>query len=512
MKISLISINLAAEDAIGTCVFNQVRFFSRRGDDVRVYIPSPPYNVPADIAAVTSVVTLDDLTGGQQEHFRLSDLYIYHYPGYYDLLESMRGIERGTVIYYYHNVTPPELWGADIAREWLAQSTWQANLVHYADLAIADSPFNKQDLLERVSYAPDRIHVLPLAVPLERFTPGDRNADLVQRYNLDGQRVLLFVGRMAGNKRIDLLIEALAQIKSQVPNVKLLLVGDEQSNPAFHQIVAAAQARAKELEVTDAVIWTGRVDDQLPYYRLADVYVTASLHEGFGVPLIEAMACGVPVVASRAGAMPWVLGKTGLLSKPGDAVSLAAQVLRVLQNEDLRHDQVERGLKRAQEFGLESYEAGLAEIIDQAVVYTLPEIPPELSASVEEEKKTEPVSPIQAQPLLGELTHEIEAHSDVALRGYVVRSRAPLIGPLIAWVRRNLTSHLREPYLDPMIERQVAQNWRLAEWLNRAGGALAVSLRRQAGLEARIRTLEAQVEALRRLGEDGDPRQGKGHD
>lgn len=514
MKISLISINLAAEDAIGTCVFNQVRFFSRRGDDVRVYIPSPPYNVPADIAAVTSVVTLDDLTGRQQEHFRLSDLYIYHYPGYYDLLESMRGIERGTVIYYYHNVTPPELWGADIAREWLAQSTWQANLVHYADLAIADSPFNKQDLLERVSYAPDRIHVLPLAVPLERFTPGDRNADLVQRYNLDGQRVLLFVGRMAGNKRIDLLIEALAQIKSQVPNVKLLLVGDEQSNPAFHQIVAAAQVRAKELGVTDAVIWTGRVDDQLPYYRLADVYVTASLHEGFGVPLIEAMACGVPVVASRAGAMPWVLGKTGLLSKPGDAASLAAQVLRVLQDKDLRRDQVERGLKRAQEFGLESYEVGLAEIINQAVIYTLPEIPPDLSTSTGEQETSEPASPFpQNQSLLGQLTREIEAHSDVALRGYVVRSKAPLIGPLLAWVRRNLTSHLREPYLDPMIERQVAQNWRLAEWVNRAGGALAVSARRQASLEARVRTLEAQVEALTcHPDEDGDPCQGKGHD
>ena len=71
-----------------------------------------------------------------------------------------------------------------------------------------------------------------------------------------------------------------------------------------------------------------------------------------------------------------------------------------------------------------------------------------------------------------------------------------MIGPAIAWLRRNLTSHLREPYLDPMIERQVAQNRRLAEWLGRAGGALAVSARRQANLEARIRALEAQLEAL----------------
>jgi len=497
MKISLINVNLVAEDAIGTCIINQVRFFSRRGDDVRVYVPSLPHRAPGDVAAVTSVVTLDDLAGAQQEHFRLSDLYIYHYPGYYDLLESMQRLERGTVVFYYHNVTPPELWGTDVGRESLVHSIRQTNLVHYADLAITVSPFNKQDLVERAGYAPDRIHVLPLAVSLERFTPGDRDVDLVRTYNLEGQQVLLFVGRMAGNKRIDLLMEALARIKGQVPDVKLLLVGDDQSNPAFHQIVADARACAEELGVAGAVIWTGRVDELLPYYRLADVYVTASLHEGFGVPLVEAMACGVPVVAGRAGAMPWVLGNAGLLCKPGDAADLAAQVLRVLQDADLRRDLVKRGLKRAQDLSLESFEAGLADIVDQAVVYTLPEFPPEISASAEEERKTEPLSPFpQDQSLLGELTHDIEVHSDVALRGYVVRSRAPLIGPVIAWSRRNLTSHLREPYLDPMIERQVAQNRRLAEWLRRAGGALAVSARRQANLEARIRALEAQVEAL----------------
>jgi len=497
MKISLINVNLVAEDAIGACIINQVRFFCRRGDDVRVYIPSLPHHAPADVAAVTSVVTRDDLAGAEQEHFRLSDLYIYHYPGYYDLLESMHRLERGTVIFYHHNITPPELWGTDVDRESLVHSKRQTNLVHYADMAIADSPFNKQDLVERAGYAPDRIQVLPLAVPLERFTPGDRDIDLVRRYNLEGQRVLLFVGRMAGNKRIDLLIEALAQIKGQVPNVKLLLVGDEQSNPAFHPIVADARARAEESGVAGAVIWTGRVDELLPYYRLADVYVTASLHEGFGVPLAEAMACGVPVVASRAGAMPWVLGKAGLLCKPGDAADLAAQVLRVLKDADLHRDQVERGLKRAQDFCLESYEVGLAEIVSQAVVYTLPEIRPEVSASAEEERKPEPASPLrQDQSLLGELSHEIEVHSDVALRGYAVRSKTPVIGPVIAWLRRNLTSHLREPYLDPIIERQVAQNRRLAEWLGRAGGALAVSARRQASLEARIRALEAQAEAL----------------
>jgi glycosyltransferase involved in cell wall biosynthesis len=499
MRVSIISLNLIAEDAIGTCMINQVRFFRRRGDDAHVYVLHPPHRPPTDVAAVTNIVTLDDLIGSDWEHFRLSDLYIFHYPGYYELLESMRQIERGTVVFYYHNVTPPELWGADADRAALVQGMQRTDMVHCADLCITVSPFNKQDLVERVGYDPDRIHVLPLAVPLDQFTPGDRDPALVQRYNLEGRRVLLFVGRMAGNKRVDLLIEALAQIKSQIADAKLLLVGDDQSNAALRHIVAAAQARAAELGVAGDVIWAGRVDELQPYYRLADVYVTASLHEGFGVPLIEAMASGVPVVASRAGAMPWVLGDAGLLCEPGDAAGLAHQVLKILQDAALHQSLVEHGLERAQSFSLERYEAGLAEIVDGIVTYVLPEIPSEASLKEEENRRN--------ALLLDALASEIRDHSDVALRGYVVRSRAPLVGPLIAWVRRNLTSHLREPYLDPTIERQVALNQRLAEWLKQATTALDTAARREVELETRIQALEAQVETLtHRLDEGASPK------
>lgn len=83
-------------------------------------------------------------------------------------------------------------------------------------------------------------------------------------------------------------------------------MGDHDSSPALREITAEARAVAARLGITRDVIFTGRVDDLPRYLRLADLYVTASLHEGFGVPLIEAMACGIPVVAGRSGAMPWV--------------------------------------------------------------------------------------------------------------------------------------------------------------------------------------------------------------
>jgi hypothetical protein len=346
MRVSLINGNLVAEDPVGTCIINQVQFFRRRGDDARVYVLHQPHDAPPDVEAVTSSVTLEELTGGTREHFRLSDLYIYHYSGHYALMESIRGIARGTVIFYYHNVIPPELRESDIERDSPVQDIEGSALVHYADWCITSSPFNKQDLTDRVGYAPDRIYVLPLAVSSKQFTPGDRDPELVRRHKMDGQRV-----------------------------------------------------------------------------------------------------------------------KT---------------------------------------FSLEQYEAHLAEIVNQAVTYTLPEIPSELAAEESEDTQGEPISTtLQDELVLNIITDEIKARSDIAIRGYVVRSRMPLVGPFIAWVRRNLTSHLREPYLDPMIEHQVILNHRVAEWMKRATSAWTTATRRQTELEARVETLETQVEALtRRLNED----------
>jgi glycosyltransferase involved in cell wall biosynthesis len=504
MRVSLINQNLMGGDAIGACMINQVRFFTQRGDDVRVYVLDAPRNMPAEVAALAKVITLRDLLDGRQKHFRLSDLYIYHYPGRHPLMESIRGIERGTVIFNYHNVTPPELWGSNIGREWLQRSVEGSGLVHYADLCIVDSPFNKQDLVDRLIYDPDRIHVLPLAVELEEFTPGEEDPRLVRRLKLQDHKVLLFVGRMAGNKRIDLLIEALARIKERIPNTKLLLVGDDRGNPAFPYVVAAARSRAVELNVEPDVIWTGRVDSVAPYFRLADVYVTASLHEGFGVPLIEAMATGIPVVASRSGAMPWVLDDAGLVCDPGDADDLAEKVLAVLTDDQLREELVERGFQRVQAFSVEQYEANWAAVLDQA----LPDHWSDAGAGrVAREGK------VQADSVITDmlsrvndktLVDEIWAYGDVAMRDYVVRSSAPVVGPWIVWVRRNLTSHLREPYLDLIIEKQVSFNRRVAEWIRRATGSWAAMDRRQSELEDRVKALEAQVEALlRQQGEKG---------
>ena len=196
------------------------------------------------------------------------------------------------------------------------------------------------------------------------------------------------------------------------------------------------------------------------------MYENASFHEGFGVPLIEAMASGLPVVASRATAHPEVVGEAGLLVEPDNAADLAEKITRVLADDALCGELVQRGLARAKEFSLERYEHDWAVIVAEATAW-LPDQPIPRPRSL----ATQPAAPATGSAVTidqairrGDLK-QLEAKADVMIRGYSVRSNLPVVGRLIAWVRRNATSHLREPYLDPMVERQVAFNRDLAQAL-----------------------------------------------
>ncbi len=498
MKISLLNVNLVGRDAVGQNLIHQLRFFQRRGDDVQIFVESAPDGVPEDVRAATRVVTMGDLLARRDEHFATSDLYIYHYPGRYTLLEGMKRLDRGAVIFCFHNVTPPEMWGHAEQRAALEHDVAGiSKLAPYADLLVADSRFNAEQLIDDHGVDAARVRTVPLAVPLDRFRPGPPDAKLLDQHGLDGQRVILFVGRMAHNKRVDLLIEALPQVRAQIPTATLLLVGDDRSNDAFRENVAAMRAQAQQLGVADAVLFVGPVATLPPYFNLADIYATASLHEGFGVPLLEAMASGVPVVASEATAHPWVAGEAALLVPPEDVDALAASIVRVLDDGGLRADLVKRGLARATEFSQERYDIRWTEAVAEATQW-LPKgrFPAPLVGGEERGGSTggqveKPlVGRLRGGEISGELVQDdlaqLERAADVMLRGYVVRSGAPLVGGLIAWLRRNLTSHLREPYVDPTFRKQETFNWQTVQMVR----ALA---HRQAALEAELAALRARL-------------------
>jgi glycosyltransferase involved in cell wall biosynthesis len=497
MRVSLINLNLVAKDAIGQSMLHQLRFHQRRGDEVRIYVMYPPEGIAANIREMVRVVDVIDLLGHQDQFFQNSDLYVYHYPGRYALLDTIKTLDRGAVVFYYHNVTPPELWGSESGRAELAQS--QAAVAHYtpfADIIVTDSTYNAEELQTVHGIAPGQIRVLALAVPLDSFKPGESDLELVRRYGLAGKEVLLYVGRVAGNKRVDLLVEALAKVKAERANVLLLVVGDHDSNPAFTEITANIRARAKQLGVSDDVIFAGRVEELPAYYRLATLYVSASLHEGFGVPLIEAMASGVPIVTTKVGSQPWVMGDAGILVTPGDVDELAAQIKAVLSDDALRGDLVQRGLQRAVDFSLEAYNNGWTRIVTEVQEWLVarPSRPLRLSRPTTGNSGNASTALLDL-PLQDEVKLLHQAAESV-LKPYELQSKVPVVGPLIVWLRRNLTSHLREPYLDPTLRRQERFNWLVVQTMRQVNRLLEQSnseRQPQAALDQRVTQLETQV-------------------
>jgi glycosyltransferase involved in cell wall biosynthesis len=142
--------------------------------------------------------------------------------------------------------------------------------------------------------------------------------------------LLLFVGRLAPNKRVPLLVQALAKLQDVQPPVHLAVLGD--TNDLYQAEAERCRQIAEEQGVRERLHFLGHVDDMqlLDVYRSADIFVMPSLHEGFCIPVLEAMACGLPVIAARTTALPETVGPAGITFTPEDVDDLVEQIRRAL--------------------------------------------------------------------------------------------------------------------------------------------------------------------------------------
>ncbi len=220
--------------------------------------------------------------------------------------------------------------------------------VERADQVIAVSESTKKDIVKILgSQYSEKIKVIYHGKD-ERFRP-DRVAaavsDLRTKYGLSG-RIILFVGLIEPRKNLARLIRAYAKLKSSHLESCLVIAG---SQGWGHEAVLRA---ASESGVKDRIFFPGYIPErELPsLYNLADVFVYPSLYEGFGLPVLEAMACGAPIVASGVSSMPEISGDAALLIDPHDVDSIAQGLERVLMDRALRDRMMEEGPKRSQPF------------------------------------------------------------------------------------------------------------------------------------------------------------------
>ncbi len=239
----------------------------------------------------------------------------------------------GPKIILYHNVTPAEYF-ARVQPETAAHLRRGREevkaLAGVADLNLAASRFNAQEL-ERMGYP--KVRVMPLYFGSARLT-GSADRGVIRRYR-DGKRNVLFVGRCAPNKKIENLLTAFAYFQKAVePASRLILLGSWIGLERYYHLLLA---QAAELELRD-VVFTGPVPAPHLHaaYRAADLFLCLSEHEGFCIPLLEAMAHDVPVIARAAAAVPETLDGAGVLVEGDDYAALAELMGRVVRRGPLR--------------------------------------------------------------------------------------------------------------------------------------------------------------------------------
>lgn len=214
-------------------------------------------------------------------------------------------------------------------------------LARRVKMLLTPSEYVRQKALRRFSLSPEQVRVVPGGVDMTRFQPLWRPASRLQAEG-DPAAYILFLGSLQPRKNLGLLLQAWEQIRPQVPGLRLVISGT--TGAVFRNV--APPGRAERVQVLGYV---SEADLPILYAR-ALIFVLPSLDEGFGLPALEAMACGIPVVASRAGALPEVVGDAGLYFDPQDATGLVAALQRLLRDPKLRHDLGEKGWERARTF------------------------------------------------------------------------------------------------------------------------------------------------------------------
>lgn len=281
------------------------------------------------------------------------DVVIYHMSHGTPMNQAFKTLKCRKIM-MYHNITPPKFF-APYDRE-AAQGMSEGlrdvmDVRPYVDSCVAMSEYNKRDLIE-MGYPEEKIWVMPsYLIPFEDYSRRP-DPNILSQYS-DGWTNILFVGRIAPNKKQEDVIRGFAWYKKQLnPNSRLILVGSE-FTPTYSQ---ALRSYVQRIGVQD-VVFTGHISFEaiIAFYRSAHVFLCMSEHEGFCIPLVEAMYFHVPIIAYQEAAVPDTLGGSGILVDTKSPVVIGHMIDQLVTDQVLRAAVLERQNARLAE--LASYQS-----------------------------------------------------------------------------------------------------------------------------------------------------------
>jgi glycosyltransferase involved in cell wall biosynthesis len=342
-RVAILSLSVAPRDAVGNDVLHMQRLLCERGHEAVLFTSHwiKKSSATRNIADAEEFVAADP-----------SSVLIYHHAIGWEQGVEVTCRAKCRRVVRYHNVTPPRFFSGYST---VAIKTGQEGRAQLAPLAkagcelyLSASPFNQSELVQ-AGADPARCAVLPPFHQVDQLAAAEPDPEVL-RLLQDGTVNLLFVGRRAPNKGHRFLLDAFAVYTQYYqPRARLLLVGRE--DPSLFTYGNQLREHARWLAIQDRVIFIQEATEAAlrAYYQAAHAFVVTSEHEGFCVPVIEAMALRVPVIAYATSALPDTVGDAGLVWDEPDPFVLAGSVDCLVRQPEVRSRLAERGWQRFQE-------------------------------------------------------------------------------------------------------------------------------------------------------------------
>lgn len=290
---------------------------------------------------------------------------IDHSDGY--LSRWLKRSQRPNVVTCHDliNLTQPETYKGLARFPLVSLTLWKRAVqgMNKADHIVTVSEYTKRDTVEYLGIPAEMITAVPNAVECKfQRLPSDQIQALRQRFGLSKETLcLLNVGSNNPRKNVSNILAAVAQLKSRGVPVVFWKAGDD-FNTEQQQFI-------QDQGLAACVSYLGKPDAAalIEHYNAADCLMAASLYEGFGFTILEAMACGTPVVTSNVSAMPEVAGEAAILVNPLDVSAIANAVHRLYQHPEERQQLAQKGFERAQHFTWESTAERVAQVYEQVL-------------------------------------------------------------------------------------------------------------------------------------------------
>jgi glycosyltransferase involved in cell wall biosynthesis len=286
---------------------------------------------------------------------------VYHSPGYFLPLRW-----NGPKVVTIHDLNVYLNWRSWVRSRrllnWADMALQTPFAAHAADRIVTDSLFSRDSICRILHVAPERVVAIPLA-PDPYFDEEPEAAAVEEAQTLTGNgRFVLYVGVLSPQKNLPTLIRGFAASKLSAGSARLVLAGSDRSGHA-----AVLRAIAADQGVSDRLVLAGFVTRPLlrALYRSAMAVVLPSHGEGFGLPLVEAMAAGTAVIAANRQSLPEVVGDAGCLFEPDDVEALARLLSRIDADESFRSELIRRGHARREQFSWKAAATATAAVYDQ---------------------------------------------------------------------------------------------------------------------------------------------------